>query len=236
MSFQAFMNDPKGYLKVHEMQLSGSGDLVLVPAAMTRAAPVHNAAYGTSIQFTHIGNVTLQQGHAHGATNVGAVALGQLGLTNKRQVTYIPAVGGPFPNLRILPWRGTDVTFMQLNGAADFALTGPLTGCTISVVRHAGAIWLFHANVAGGGGVGPGNRATKRMMIRNAGATVGIPAVANYFFCEFGPQYQYNGTGFVWGRLRGGGNWKFYVHDIQPPTQGAFLNVNATGDGKWADL
>ena len=109
------------------------------------------------------------------AKNIGAIALGQLGLMNKRRVTYNPTVDGGFPHLRFLPWRGTDVTFMQLNGAANFALTGPLTGCTVSVVPHGGGIWFFHANVAGGGGMGPGNRATKRMMIRNAGAIVGVP-------------------------------------------------------------
>ena len=43
---------------------------------------------------------------------------------------------------------------MQLGGGADFAVTGPLTGCTVAVANHGGAIWFFHANVAGGGGVG----------------------------------------------------------------------------------
>lgn len=126
--------------------------------------------------------------------------------------------------------------FSVLNGTADFALTGPLTGCTVAVVRHAGSVWFFHANVAGGGGMGPGNRATKRSMIRNAGTLVGIRQVANYFFCEYGLQHQYEGLGFVWGRLRAGGNWKFYVHEIRPPNPGAFINVNAARDGKWAEL
>ncbi|MGA9392891.1 MAG: hypothetical protein WBV69_20850 [Candidatus Sulfotelmatobacter sp.] len=37
-------------------------------------------------------------------------------------------LGGTRPNLRILLWSGTDVTFMQLDGAANLAITGPLTG------------------------------------------------------------------------------------------------------------
>jgi hypothetical protein len=38
MSFEAFMNDPKGYCAIHEIQLFGAGDN-LVPAAVTRVAP-----------------------------------------------------------------------------------------------------------------------------------------------------------------------------------------------------
>ncbi len=240
MSFQAFMNDPKGYCMIHEMQLNGSG-ANLVPAAMTRAAPVANAAHGTSIQFTHNANVEMtmnvQAGAktSHANTTVGGVtriALSKVRLANKRQVTYVPAVGGAFPNLRILPWSGTDVTFMQLNGGANFAVTGPLTGCTVSVVRHAGGLWFFHANFAGGGGMAAINHATKRQMIQNAGAIVGIPLAANYFYCEYGPGHTYNGLGFVWGRARAGGVWKFYVHSIEP----AAILGNATDDSKWAEL
>ncbi|MGO9338978.1 MAG: hypothetical protein ACLPY1_15905 [Terracidiphilus sp.] len=240
MSFQAFMHDPKGYCGIHEMQLNGSG-ANLVPAAITRAAPVANAAHGTSIQYTHIGNVTMnlavQAGDktswaAPSVAGMGRIALSTVRLMNKRSVTYVPAVGGAFPNLRILPWSGTDVTFMQLNGGADFAVTGPLTGCTVSVVRHAGALWFFHANFAGGGGMAAVNHATKRQMIQNAGALVGIPVGANYVYCEYGPGHTYNGLGFVWGRERGGGVWKFYVHAIQP----AAVFGNATEDRKWAEL
>ncbi|HEY6527399.1 MAG TPA: hypothetical protein VIZ65_01805 [Cellvibrionaceae bacterium] len=235
MSFQSFINNPKAYVKVHEMQLQGAG-ANLVPASVTRAAPVVNPAHGNSIQFTHIANVQMALSQSVGAKNFAAMALGRAGVMNKRGITYVPAVGGAFPNLRILPWSGTDVTFMQLDGGADFALTGPLTGCTVSVVRHAGNLWFFHANVAGGGGMGPANRATKRSMIRHAGSLVGVPQTANYFFCEYGPQHQYEGLGFVWGRLRAGGVWKFYVHEIQPPNPGALLNTNTTSDGKWAQL
>ncbi|MBV8870317.1 MAG: hypothetical protein JOY65_13030 [Acetobacteraceae bacterium] len=230
MSFQSFLQNPKGYLKVHEMQLNGGG-ANLVPASVTRAPPIANAAHGTSIQFTHIANVQMTQMIGNVSVepkNPVALALREAGLIRKRRMTYTPAVGGPFPNLRILPWSETDITFMQLNGAADFTLTGPLTGCTVAVARHAGAVWLFHANVAGGGGVGPGNLVIKRQMVQNAGAIVGIPPGA-YTYCEM--TAQYTGLGFVWGRQRAGGNWKFYVHDINPGAGG-----NTTNDTKWATV
>ena len=240
MSFQAFMNDPKGYCNIHEMQLNGGG-ANLVPLGVTRAAPVANAAHGTSIQFTHAGNVTMNMTGQAGAktssadwklAGISRIALSKVRLMDKRSVTYSPAVGGAFPNLRILPWSGTDVTFMQLDGGANFAVTGPLTGCTVAVVRHAGGLWFFHANFAGGGGMAAVNHATKRQMIQNAGLRAGIPVAANYAYCEYGPGLTYNGLGFVWGRARGGGNWKFYVHEIEP----AATLGNATEDRKWADL
>lgn len=243
MSFQAFMHDPKAYCNIHEIQLNGSANN-LVPVCITRAAPVANAAHGTSIQYTHVAGagVTMQQAGQAGAKTswaaptmggVTKIALSTVRLSNKRSVTYSAVAGAATPTLRILPWSGTDVTFMQLDAAADFAVTGPLTGCTVSVVRDgAGALWFFHANFAGGGGMAAVNHATKRQMIQNAGATVGIPAAANYFYCEYGPGHDYNGLGFVWGRERGGGNWKFYVHAIKPAT----VLGNATQDRKWADL
>ncbi len=172
---------------------------------------------------------------SHANTTVAGsvrIALSKVRLANKRQMTYVPAVGGAFANLRILPWSGTDVTFMQLNGGANFAVTGPLTGCTVAVVRHAGNLWFFHANFAGGGGLAAVNHATKRQMIQNADTIVGIPMGANYRYCEYGPGHTYNGLGFVWGRARAGGNWKFYVHSIKP----AAILGNATDDEKWADL
>ena len=45
----------------------------------------------------------------------------------------VPAVGGVFPNLRMLPWNRANVTLMHLDGAADFALTG----YTVAVVQDA---------------------------------------------------------------------------------------------------
>jgi hypothetical protein len=105
-----------------------------------------------------------------------------------------------------------------------------LSGCTVSVVRHAGVVWFFHANFAGGGGLANVNHGPKQAMIRNAGAIVGIPPVANYFFCEYGPGHTYDGQGFVWGRQRGGGLWKFYAHSFQPTA------IRTTEDRKWAEL
>ncbi len=239
MSFQAFLNDPKSYLNVHRMMISQGMGANLVPGALTKAAAVANTAHGTSIQYTHTANLEMildPHQMPLGSKSFGAMALGKVGLMDKRLVTYRPNVGGNWPNLRFLPYSATDVTFMQLGGGADFALTGPLQGCTLSVVSHIGAIWFFHANVSGAGGVTPANRATKRQMIRNAGTIAGIPPTANYFFCEYGPGFQYDGWGFVWGRIRAGGNWKFYVHCIQPPAQGALLNVHTIDDVKWADL
>lgn len=237
MSFQSFMNDPKSYLSVHQMAMSGEGAALFRygAVAMTAAAPVVNTANGHSIQFTHNANVTMNQTSGVGSKSVGATVLGQAGIIDKRSVVYVPAPGGAYPNLRILPWSGADVTFMHLNGAADFALTGPLTGCTVAVVRDAGGIWFFHANVSGGGGVGPANRATKRQMIRNAGTIVGVAPTANYMFCEYGQGFNYNGQGFVWGRRRAGGNWKFYIYEVHTPS-GLVFKTNKTIDTKWADL
>jgi hypothetical protein len=203
---------------------------------MTKAAPVANAAHGNSIQFAHVSNVCLTRDLSGGGWEKMDVVKGQVGLSNKRHIFFGTDVGGWFPNFRVLPWSLGDVTFMQLTGAADFAVTGPLSGCTVSVVRHAGSVWFFHANVAGGGGVGPANLLMKLQMIWNAGTIVGIPAAAAYRYCEYGHGLQYKGLGFVWGRRRPNGVWKFYVHEIRPPGNGSALQTNTTYDTKWATV
>ena len=236
MAFQDFIDSPKAYLQIHRMQINNGMGNTIVPGGMTRAAAIANSAHGTSIQYSHVANVEMVF-DVHqmplGGKSIPAIMKGKVGLTEKRLVAYKPAVGGPYLNFRFLPYSPTDVTFMSLGGA-DFAMTGPLQGCTLSVVRdqYTGAVWFFHANVSGGGGVTPANLLTKRTMIRNAGNTVNIPNTANYFFCEYGPQLDYHGWGFVWGRQRAGGKWKFYVHTIDPPAHG----VSTIANRKWAEL
>jgi hypothetical protein len=231
MSIASLVANPKSYLRVHEVQLNGAGDN-LVPTGMTRHAAVPNPAHGNSIQFTHVSNVTMNQGHAHGAKNVFARPLQRVGVAARRQVTYAPALGGSDAGFRILPWDGTNITFMQLDGGATFVVTGPLTGCTVGAVRHGGAVWLFHANVAGGGGVI--HHATKRQMIQHAAAGVGVPGTAAFHYCEYGAGNDYDGLGFVWGRPRSTGDWKFYVHYIAPAALGG--HGNQIGNAKWATV
>jgi len=242
MSFQSFMDEPKGYLKTHQMVIGGL-TAVVTGGAVTAAAAVANPAHGTSIQYTHVSNVTMTPNLSTAAAaaaankNFATNLLRKVGVMGQRSIQYNAAVGGNFPNLRILPWSPTDVTFMQLNATADFAITGPLQGCTVAVVSHGGSVWFFHANIATAGGVTPGNRATKRLMIRQAGAIVGVPAGAAYFFCEYGPGQTYNGWGMVWGRKRKLGRWKFYVHTLLPPAATAAAGAQGTTeDRKWADF
>lgn len=96
-----------------------------------------------SLAHCRAGEVTLVSCNGHGFASFADLADSiAAALPNTKEAI----LGGTRPNLRILPWSGTDVTFMQLDGAANLAITGPLTGCTVSVVRHLGVIWFFHAN------------------------------------------------------------------------------------------
>src|SRR5690349_1981658 len=102
MSFQAFLNDPKSYLAVHRMQLAGEGSGLWANGgtAMTRAVPVHNLGHGDSIQFTHVSNIEMVMTGNLGAKNVGAMALGRMGVMDKRSAQYSPRAGGAFANFR----------------------------------------------------------------------------------------------------------------------------------------
>lgn len=210
MSFQSFMNNPKAYLKAHSMQLGGTSQ-ALAPAAMTELPMTPLGGGLGAIQYLHTANVRMMRvGLVPQPKNIVANGLRQLGLIERRQVSYQSQTGGAAVGLRILPFHVARVTFMQLTGGATFAVTGPLTGCTVAVLRHAGSAWLFHANVGAGGGVGAANLLAKRNMIAQAAAGIGAMGAAT--LCEY--TVDYNGIAFVWGRLRGNGDWKFYVHDV----------------------
>src|SRR5262249_45684710 len=160
----------KGYLQVHEMHVAVTRPPLLAGgggAGMAVAAGGAHAAHGTSIRGAHQKPVQLGTNQPVGNQGQGweDIVKGQPGVSHKKYIYYESAAGGPRPNFRVLPWSPTDVTFMELTGGADFAVTGPLQGCTIAVVRHAGSVWFFHANVGVGGGVNNANRATKRQMI-----------------------------------------------------------------------
>ncbi len=241
MGFQAFLNNPTYYLNHHRMLLNGQGANLVNAGAMNRVNHGANPVFGQTHEYVHNNNVSMIQQLAVGYNNFLAHGISRLGLINKRCVTYAPVPGGGHPQLRFLPWDQATVTFMQLDAGARFFLTGPLGGCTVAVTRHAGAVWVFHANVAGGGGVNAANLAVKRQMIQHAGNGAGIPGANVYHFCQYGPQHDYQGQGFVWGQFHAGagagagaGVWRFYQHCVQP-ADGCF-NIDTTNTGMWAVL
>ncbi|WP_296737685.1 hypothetical protein [Mesorhizobium sp.] len=54
--------------------------------------------------------------------------------------------GGPDEGIRFLPWRADNCSYLQLDPAAQFVATGPLTGCNIYVAGDLSQPWFFHAN------------------------------------------------------------------------------------------
>lgn len=239
MSFASLLSNPTRYLTTHCMTLPpGTGAALVTGGAMTRGAGVANAAHGQSFLHTHTGNVTMTRaggGQPRGMMRTGAhkirSGLRLAGAAAPKIICYAPAVGGPHPGFRFLPFDPANITYMALDAGATFAMTGPLTGCTVAVLRHGGQLWFFHANVSGGGGVDAANLATKRQMVQNA---AGNPAGAAYHWCEFGPANQYNGMAFVWGRPQAGGGaggpWEFWVHDVNFAAGGGQTATNS----RWA--
>lgn len=238
MPFADFLASPKAYLKTHRMTIVNNGTSLNLPNV---AAP--NPYHGTSVHYTHAGNVQLNTAHGYAPTTNFRSAMRSMHVLGKRAVDYRYATGGAFANFRALPYQPGTVTFMRLDGGASFVVTGPINGCTIAVTHFNGQVWMFHANVNAGGGDDDGvvdgvNLMTKRAMIAAAGATVGIPVGGHYRFCEYsvgahGPT-NYDGNGLVWGHISGG-RWKFYVHYVLP---GAGMNAaTATShDKKWAEI
>jgi hypothetical protein len=206
MSFEAFMEDPKAYASTHELfignSLNAGGSVAAQPLAV-------NPAGGHSLQFRRAGpNITMVDMQGRTSSTVGAIARG-IGVAPRVRRDFVVAASGVDVGLRFLPYRQGHVTYMSIDAMGTFFITGPLTGCTVAVARLAGRLWTFHS-FAPVGIHGVAARLTQRQMVNHLAAGLAGAAVPVVHFAE--NTLQYTGQGFVLGRRRPAGNWKFYAY------------------------
>jgi hypothetical protein len=145
------------------------------------------------------------------------------GISGPIHRTFQPIASGNDVGLRYLPFRENHITYMALDRAARFFLTGPLSGCTVAVAKHNGVLWTFHSNDNVGAGAAARN--TQAQSIREVREGLMIPGNAVHL-CEY--QTAYDGLGFVFGKADDAGRWKFYAH--------ATSVGGATATRKWAEI
>jgi hypothetical protein len=127
------------------------------------------------------------------------------GARELRIVSAVADVG-----VRYLPYQADKLTYMRLDGAAQWVLTGPIEGCFVYVVTHGGNTYLFHvnANAVGGGG----NALAKDTKLRAAvnGLLPGGVITHRLARDDYGtlPPEARPFRGFVYGRNAGAG-WEF---------------------------
>lgn len=226
MTFAHFRNDPKGYSKSYKMFLNNSDTGA---GSMTEATAATIATGNHSQLFTWNNTVTITCDHdiAFQAAPTKTEKVGMFfGLTKPRRDCNIVALtaGTADNGLRYLPFRVNHVTYMQMDAAANFCITGPLTGCTVAAGQDAaGNVWFFHSN--NNTLVGAVARASQRTMLLAAAAAAGVPA-ANLRWCTMTQQYQ--GMAFVFGKKSAGNVWKFYVidQDINRSATNKFGQIN----------
>lgn len=211
MAFNHFKNDPKGYSRCHKMFLNNSDTGA---GSTTHAAPVAVAGGNHRQLFTWNGtHITLSRDLTTQPAPNKKQKIGMaLGLSSPRRDYSVAALGagpGHANGFRYLPFRANHVTYMQMDAAADFCITGPLTGCTVAAGKDAaGTVWFFHANENNAHGAAA--RLSQNNMILAAAAAAGVPA-GNLVTCVM--TVNYNGMAFVFGRQKPGNVWKFYVVD-----------------------
>lgn len=213
MTFQAFLNNPKGYLSTHEMYIANSPAVL----ACMRSDTAHALPGGLTRQRWRQRPAGPFPTFVPGAAPAGPKPLGTVLHDTARHLPFVGrkllqyGLGNTVGDLglRYLPFNPNHVTYMRIHGAANFVMTGPLTGCTIAAVPGAaGEIWFIHANRNGGGVAGA--IADQLQGITDLVTGVLGLAMANVITCTY--QNDYDGFGFVFGRLRPNGVWKFYSH------------------------
>jgi hypothetical protein len=203
MSFESFMEDPKGYLSTHQIfignSLNGGGAVAAQPTAP-------NPAGGLSMEFRRGGaNITMVAQAGQTSTTLGAIVRG-IGVAPRVRRDFMIAASPADIGLRFLPYRQGHVTYMSLDAMGLFFVTGPLTGCTVAAGRLGGRLWVFHS-FAPVGIHGAAARTAQQNMVNHVAAGLGPGAV---HLAE--NTLQYGGQGFVFGRRKQGGLWKFYAY------------------------
>ena len=237
MPFTSFLADPKAYLNTHHVLLANSDDGAgtITVGAAAAAVGGHHGIRMTWNGTTH--GLTRTQPVGGGGVGVAAALPGKMdlfkakvGLSPKITRNYwVESLGAAADNgFRYLPFRQNHVTYMQMDAAATFCLTGPLTGCTVAAGRTgAGSVWFYHSN----DNTNHGNaaRAIQRNLLVWAGGVPTGVGILNMQLCEM--THHYTDMAFVFGRRRGGGRWKFYVHNVG--LAGGAFNSRTT---KWAEV
>lgn len=226
MPFADFVRNPKGYIASHQVYLNNSDTAA---GAMVAGVPAA-AGGGMTMQFTRNGNVIELQRNllTQPVPNKKEKVKMFVGTARPRRDYNVVAIGGADNGFRYLPFRQNHCTYMHIDAAATMAMTGPLTGCTVSVGRDpAGLLYFFHSNDNTQHGAAA--RANQLNVLHGAAGLCAVNVGALHL-CEM--TQEYNGMAFVWGRRRHGGVWKFYVCDHAIGPGGATVSTNTL----WATL
>jgi hypothetical protein len=212
MSFAAFMKHPRAYVKTHRVFVSNSD---LAEGSVTPQATVGILGGGGSMEFVvnaaHPISMKIGPHSTQKAKNIFERAARRMGVGSWARRDYAVCTSAGDVGFRYLPYRPNHVTFMELDANARFCLTGPLTGCTIGAGRSGnGGLWFFHSNRNDLGAVAAA-RIPKRLMLNAVAANQSIKK-KDIALCEYGPNLQYDGLGFVFGKRRSNGDWQLYAH------------------------
>ena len=217
MGFHTFRNDPKSYLNAHTMSI-GQNAAAFPP--LTAAADVAVPGGGTKRQYTHntgqFVDMVYQFGHHAGLQVAAEKTKGykaQRAFGLKPHVSPVMRYAAPVASpadtgLRFLPYELGYVTHMALDAGATFAITGPLTGCTIGVAQTpAGGIHFLHSFTPNGF-LGDAARVRQAHMIDNVRVQLGLVNLHTAI-----NTIDYDGQAFVFGRISHG-HWKFYAYGL----------------------
>lgn len=219
MSFASFLADPKGYLALHQMEVRSDNS---VSNAM-KAGP-ENICAGTMKSQEWSQKLTGPYLTMMKMVPHGQAVTKSLGQTLRIQAARLPGVSAvhimyqTFPSnadlgFRWLQFKENFCTYMTLDPAAGFFITGPLSGCTISagLANDGATAVVLHANCNRASGTAA--RMTQAQMIAEVAktklnATAGKLSEALYV-------RDYQGLGFVFGRRLGTTpHWKFYAYGM----------------------
>lgn len=217
MAFITFYQNPRKYLLTHKMLFTPGGQLTAAQAA--GVVPNGAGVWGGNVAAINNPTSMVMNPHAAYDTGIRGAMRSAAALTvaaAQKTVWYSPNPGVGIPGFAALPWNNDTVVYCDITAAAPaitMIVTGPLTGCHLTVFRVppgpgplAGHVFFMHTNANGAPGLPTTNAMRDHVM-----ALLGAPPGTPHADCRFG--IEYNGQAFAFVQVNAG-IADCYVHSV----------------------
>ncbi|HTO81987.1 MAG TPA: hypothetical protein VMQ73_07115 [Methylomirabilota bacterium] len=219
MSFTTFLSNPKSYLALHQMEVRSDNNVLLAMNAGPENPLLGSMKSQEWSQKPGGPFLTMMKMIPHGQPVTKSLAdqariqLARLPGVSPVNIMYQTFQSAADIGFRWLQFKENFCTYMSMDAAATFFITGPLSGCTIAagLANDGVTVVVLHANCNKASGQAA--RITQAQMLAEVAkdkmnATAGRLSEALY-------HRDYDGLGFVFGRKIGAtSHWKFYAYGM----------------------
>jgi hypothetical protein len=154
-----------------------------------------------------------------------------------RQIEVVESLTEDTEKVCFLPWQESKLTYRRLDDDADLALTGPLNGCSVYVVRveaeEESGTYLFHvnANEQSDGDYIRAQRAKFTAALTSLWPETARTVTHRLDFSNYRPSEGSSAEAIVYGTRNDSGEWDFYYYVLDVDESGGCKRRSSTPAG-----